>query len=209
MSRKFLMESTQGLNAKIQDRKLVDHMIRTGQPCPSHRIYGQPAKTFSLILSGISGKEHWLPSVFLATAPQGSFSVFPVPLLAMSLSHCHHPPPPFTGSTMMNIFITSQRLSGPHPTQTMTDLPKAAVQSNALEYSESHPRVREIPNPPPPEFSLLWGFVKRHASSGIQRECGHAQASPGWEGGEHPWIAPQFLRLLWSSGLIAFLQWGG
>jgi hypothetical protein len=37
----------------------------------------------------------------------------------------------------------------------MTDLPKAAVQSNALEYSESHPRVREIPNPPPPEFSLL------------------------------------------------------
>lgn len=160
MSKKFLMESTQGLNAKIQDRKLVDHMIRTGQPCPSHRIYGQPAKTFSLILSGISGKEHWLPSVFLATAPQGSFSVFPVPLLAMSLSHCHHPPPPFTGSTMMNIFITSQRLSGPHPTQTMTDLPKAAVQSNALEYSESHPRVREIPNPPPPEFSLCEGLLK-------------------------------------------------
>lgn len=45
----------------------------------------------------------------------------------------------------MQPFITlPQRLSGPHPTQAMIDLPKYAAQSHVLEFSEKHPRVGEF-----------------------------------------------------------------
>lgn len=150
MSKKFLMESAQGMNARIQEEKqIIDHTIRSGQPCPSHRIYGQPAEVFSLTPSGISGEEAWLPSVFLAPALPGFLS-----LLSCTTSY-HVPvslPPSSTVFHGLNYdahfyqFSAKAVWSSPNP---MTDLPESAIQSNALEGLERHPRVKEIPNPPP------------------------------------------------------------
>lgn len=137
---KFLLESTPGMNAKIQDRKA------------NYRLYDKGRATLS--------KSQDLWAAYQVFPPYTLWHIWEEGLIAqcllgccsprvpfppflfhfMSLSHCQHPLQFFPGSTMMHIFITSpQRLSGPHPTQTLTGLPKSAVQSNALECSKDIP----------------------------------------------------------------------
>lgn len=148
------MESTQGMNAKIQDRKT------------KHRSYDKDKTTLSESQNLGAACQVFLPYTLwhiwkgglIAQCLPGYFSPGSLSFLSSTTSCCvpiSLPPSVFHGSTM-HIFITSlKRLSGPHPTQTMTDLPKSAAQSYALECSKRHPRVREVPNPPPPEFSLV------------------------------------------------------
>lgn len=153
MSKMFLMESIQGTPRHETGKQVIDHMIRTGQPCLSQEMYGLPASLLSTLWYIQKGGLQDCPMPSWLLFPQVSFPSFGVPVLALSMSHFHHPLQSFPDSTIQ-IFITlPQTLSGPHPTQAMIALPKSAVQSNVLKISERHPRVWRIPNPLPPKSS--------------------------------------------------------